>query len=37
MDTTVLEGKTLEQWCQYFGWQGGTIHQVKQELEKGTK
>lgn len=28
----ILQTKTLNQWCNQFNWQGGTIHQVKEEL-----
>jgi hypothetical protein len=28
----LLETKTLNQWCNKFNWQGGTIHQIKEEL-----
>ncbi len=30
----LLKTKSLEQWIKEFGWQGGTIHQVKEELLK---
>lgn len=30
----LVETKTLSQWITKFGWQGGTIHQVKDELHK---
>jgi len=31
-DILALHG--LEWWCQFFGWQGGTIHQAKDALRE---
>jgi len=28
----VLKFKTLAEWCKFFGWQGGTIHEAKEAL-----
>lgn len=29
-----LQDKTLAEWCAFFGWQGGTIHQVMEALKR---
>jgi hypothetical protein len=29
----ILALYTLEWWCNFFGWQGGTIHQAKEALK----
>ena len=31
---SILKINTLEEWIKKFGWQGGTIHQVKEEIKK---
>lgn len=29
-----MDEKRLQAWLDFFGWQGGTIHQVRAKLEK---
>ncbi len=28
----IISARSLSEWIANFGWQGGTIHQVKQEI-----
>ena len=30
----LLATRSLSEWCSYLGWQGETIHQVREETEK---
>jgi hypothetical protein len=30
----IIKTNTLQEWLNKFNWQGGTIHQVKQEVKK---
>jgi hypothetical protein len=37
MNIEQLKNKNLSEWIRDFGWQGGTIHQVKAEIERREK
>jgi uncharacterized protein YnzC (UPF0291/DUF896 family) len=30
----IIKTNTLQEWLNKFNWQGGTIHQVKQEVKR---